>query len=65
VPQRACDMRLTTPRAQTTLQSDKWQRVTVVVDTDAGTMTTYVGGQQCAQASVVCARARKCTCSRR
>lgn len=30
-----------------TLASDKWQRVTITVDTEAGVMTTYVGADQC------------------
>lgn len=35
--------------AQAMLQSEKWQRITITVDTESGVMTTYVGGQQCAQ----------------
>lgn len=30
------------------LASDKWQRVTIVVDTEKGKMTTYVGAELCA-----------------
>lgn len=33
------------------LTSEKWQRITIVVNTEAGTMVTYVGGQMCATVS--------------